>query len=238
MFAGTVILTMRPTISASKPGFNWNSATRFAENTPSFYARTHAALDWFNHFMQPTDKELLIACRHGDESSWEALVDRYQRLIYTIPRRAGLNEDQAAEVFQEVFVTLFEKLNEINEPDRLHAWLVTTARRKTWRLLTKERFAHAGQIRGAREDEETVATVMDEAPLPDEMLVRFEQQHRVRTAVASLDERCRKLLTMLYYRSEPAPYSEIAAALGTSEGSIGPTRARCLQKLIRLVDDE
>ena len=49
--------------------------------------------------MQPTDKELLISCRGGDESSWQALVDRYQRLIYAIPRRAGLNEDQAGEVF-------------------------------------------------------------------------------------------------------------------------------------------
>lgn len=188
--------------------------------------------------MQPTDKELLIACRHGDESSWEVLVDRYQRLVYTVPRRAGLNEDQAAEVFQEVFVTLFEKLNEINEPDRLHAWLVTTARRKTWRLLSKERSRPGGKIRDAREEEEIFATVVDETPLPDEILVRLEQQHRVRTAVASLDERCRKLLTMLYYRPEPAPYSEIATAFGTSEGSIGPTRARCLQKLIRLLEDE
>jgi len=188
--------------------------------------------------MQPTDKELLIACRQGDESSWEALVDRYQRLIYTIPRRAGLNEDQAGEVFQEVFVTLFEKLNEINDPDRLHAWLVTTARRKTWRLLSKERFRHADHLHDPREDEEILATAVDETPLPDEILVRLEQQHRVRMAVASLDERCRELLTMLYYRPEPAPYSEIAAAFGTSEGSIGPTRARCLQKLIRLLEDE
>src|SRR6185295_755008 len=89
--------------------------------------------------MQPTDKELLLSCRRGNESSWQALVDRYQRLIYAIPRRAGLNEDQAGEVFQEVFLTLFQKMNEITDPDRLHAWLVTTARRKTWRLLSKER---------------------------------------------------------------------------------------------------
>jgi RNA polymerase sigma factor (sigma-70 family) len=188
--------------------------------------------------MQPTDKELLIACRQGDESCWKALVDRYQRLIYTIPRRAGLSEDQAGDVFQEVFVTLFEKLNEINEPDRLHAWLVTTARRKTWRLLSKERFCHAAQTPDLSGDQEALATIVDEDPLPDETLVRLEQQHRIRTAVASLDERCQKLLTMLYYRREPAPYSEIAAAFGTSEGSIGPTRARCLQKLMRLLNDE
>lgn len=182
--------------------------------------------------MQPTDKELLISCRRGDESSWQALVDRYQRLIYAIPRRAGLNEDQAGDVFQEVFVTLFEKMNDINEPDRLHAWLVTTARRKTWRLLSKERSAIKT---GDGDAGDEALAVVDNAPLPDETLVRLEEQHRIRTALADLDPRCRELLTMLYYQVEPPPYAEIAAALGTPEGSIGPTRARCLKKLMKLL---
>src|ERR1044072_8165002 len=160
--------------------------------------------------MQPTDKELLIACRHGDESSWNALIDRYQRLVYAIPRRAGLNEDQAAEVFQEVFVTLFEKMHEINEPERLHAWLVTTARRKTWRLLTKERALQTAKIDDGHAVQEVLLTVVDTAPLPDETLMRLEEQHRIRTALAALDPRCQKLLTMLYYRPVPATYSEIA----------------------------
>src|ERR1041385_2298099 len=150
--------------------------------------------------MQPTDKELLISCRRGDESSWQALVDRYQRLIYAIPRRAGLNEDQAGEVFQEVFVTLFEKMNEIHEPDRLHAWLVTTARRKTWRLLSKERSANK---KGDADADDEVLGVVDDAPLPEETLVRLEEQHRIRTALEDLDPRCRELLTMLYYHAEP-----------------------------------
>jgi RNA polymerase sigma factor (sigma-70 family) len=186
--------------------------------------------------MQPTDKELLIACRRGDESSWEALVDRYQRLIYAIPRRAGLDEDQAAEVFQNVFLTLFQKVHEINEPDRLHAWLVTTARRKTWRLLMRERSLQTGRHDDSTAVDDLLANAVDDEPLPDERLIRLEEQHRIRTALTSLDERCQKLLTMLYYRNEPAPYSEIAAAFGTSEGSVGPTRARCLKKLLQLLE--
>lgn len=181
--------------------------------------------------MQPTDRELLNACREGDESSWEVLVDRYQRLIYAIPRRAGLNEDQAGEVFQEVFATLLQKLNDITDPDRLHAWLVTTARRKTWRLMSKERVL----LPAAEEQEDELAAVVDNAPLPDEVLVRLEEQHRIRTALLALDERCQKLLTLLYYRPEPPSYAEIAAAFGTSEGSIGPTRARCLKKMLQLL---
>lgn len=187
--------------------------------------------------MQPTDKELLIACRQGDERSWNALIDRYQRLIYAVPRRAGLNEDQASEVFQEVFVTLFEKMHDIHEPDRLHAWLVTTARRKTWRLLTKERGLQTAKNDDTFGPDELLSKMVDTGPLPDETLIRLEEQHRIRTALAALDERCQKLLTMLYYRPVPAAYSEIAAAFGTSEGSIGPTRARCLKKLLQLLEE-
>ena len=185
--------------------------------------------------MQPTDRELLIACREGDESAWEVLVDRYQRLIYAIPRRAGLNEDQASEVFQEVFATLLQKLNDITEPDRLHAWLVTTARRKTWRLMSKERLLRPSTA-GDEEREEELSAVVDNAPLPDETLMRLEEQHRIRTALLALDERCQKLLTLLYYRLDPPSYAEIAEAFGTSEGSIGPTRARCLKKMLQLLE--
>ena len=206
---------------------------RFAENTLKNLSSsfTGVQVDPIN-YMQATDKELVMSCRQGNESSWAALVDRYQRLVYAVPRRAGLNEDQAGEVFQEVFVTLFEKMNEINEPDRLHAWLVTTARRKTWRLLSKERSRQSLQTG----DDDEALVVVDDSPLPDEALVRLEEQHRIRTALAGLDDRCQQLLTMLYYQTETPPYSEIAAILGTPEGSIGPTRARCFKKLLKLLD--
>jgi RNA polymerase sigma factor (sigma-70 family) len=185
--------------------------------------------------MDERDEDLLKACRRGDAAAWEALVNRFQRLIYAIPRRAGLDEDAASEVFQEVFTTLFQKIDDIEQPDRLHAWLVTTARRKTWRIISRDR-----SVRRYSEDEEDADAELnalpDEAPLPDEVLIRLEEQHRVRTALGQLDERCRKLLTLLFYQAEAPSYAEIAAATGTSEGSIGPTRARCLQKLTRLLE--
>src|SRR5918998_6136572 len=108
--------------------------------------------------MQRTDEQLLLDCRRGDETAWEALVHRYQRLIYAIPRRAGLDEDLAAEVFQEVFATLLQSVERIEQPSRLHAWLVTTARRKTWRLISRE----AGtQSLSPGDDEEAGAGLLD-----------------------------------------------------------------------------
>lgn len=184
--------------------------------------------------MDDSDLQLVLACRRGDQLAWEKLIRRYQRLIYAIPLRAGLDEDQAAEIFQDVFTTFFQKLNDIEEPDRLQAWLVTTARRKTWRVIAKA----PGRM---RPDDEAVewtneaAAVRDETPLPDEQLLLLEEQHRIRTAVSLLDERCQKLVQLLFYRSEPPSYAEIAASLGIPEGSIGPTRARCLGKLLRIL---
>jgi RNA polymerase sigma factor (sigma-70 family) len=178
-----------------------------------------------------SDEQLLAACRRGDEGAWEALVLRYQRLIYTIPRRAGLDEDAAAEIFQDVFTTLLESIENIEQPSRLQAWLVTTAKRKTWRMVGRAKALRPfASEEGGEEDE--MYGLADEGPLPDEALTRLEEQHLVRAALGELGERCRTLLQMLFYAAEAPPYSEIAAALGTSEGSIGPTRARCLKKLL------
>ncbi|MFN2452754.1 MAG: RNA polymerase sigma factor [Pyrinomonadaceae bacterium] len=186
--------------------------------------------------MEHSDAELLLGCRRGDEAAWGAIIERYQRLIYAIPTRAGLNKDEAADVFQEVLTTLFEKLHDIDQPERLQAWLVTTARRKTWRAITRRNsLPSSGEHQEGNEDE-LMRQLPDTAPLADAQLIRLEEQHRVRTAIAALDERCRKLLTLLFYAPEMPPYAEVAAALGTTEGSIGPTRARCLQKLMRLLE--
>jgi RNA polymerase sigma factor (sigma-70 family) len=184
--------------------------------------------------MEDSDLQLVLACRRGDQVAWEKLVRRYQRLIYAIPLRAGLDEDEAAEIFQDVFTTLFQKLNDIEEPERLQAWLVTTARRKTWRTISKAQGRPRSDVNADVPTNEA-AGIRDEAPLPDEQLLILEEQHRIRTAVSLLDERCRNLLQMLFYRSEPPSYAELAAFLHIPEGSIGPTRARCLAKLLRML---
>jgi len=185
--------------------------------------------------MTDSDLQLVLDCRRGDQLAWEKLIQRYQRLIYTIPLRAGLDEDQAAEIFQDVFTTLFQKLNDIEEPEKLQAWLVTTARRKTWRTISKAERERVIDVSSGQLADDAEPVFRDESPLPDEQLLMLEEQHRVRLAVSLLDERCRTLVQMLFYNSEPLSYQEIAAALQIPEGSVGPTRARCLGKLLRLL---
>jgi RNA polymerase sigma factor (sigma-70 family) len=184
--------------------------------------------------MEPSNEELIQACRRGDAAAWEALITRYQGLVYSIPRRAGLDEDRSAEVFQQVFEKLVGHLDRIEQPARIGAWLATTARREMW-LLSHREVAVQPLMEGDNFEDETWQ-LADDTPLPDEVLLRLEEQVMVRLAVAALDERCRRLLTLLFYRPDPPAYTEVATALGMSEGSIGPTRSRCLQKLRRILD--
>jgi RNA polymerase sigma factor (sigma-70 family) len=184
--------------------------------------------------MTPSNEELIQACRHGDAVAWEALIARYQRLVYSIPRRAGFDEDRSAEIFQRVFEKLVEYLDRIEQPARIGAWLTMTARREMWHLSQSESAVQPLTDRDDSDDE--TYQLPDSAPLPDEVLLHLEEQHTIRMAVAALDERCRHLLTLLFYRPDPPPYAEVATTLKMSEGSIGPTRIRCLQKLRRQLD--
>ena len=183
--------------------------------------------------LEKTDAELVHACRRGDESAWNTLVDRYQRLIITIPRRAGLTEEQAADVFQEVFLTLFEKLDEIEQPEKIRSWMVTTAKFKTWGVVRSAKGFYLPETEEEMEAE--MASLTDSAPLADERLIELEEQHQIRTALKQLEERCQKILSMIYLRDAAASYAEVAAAIGVGETSISPLRSRCLQKLAKIL---
>jgi RNA polymerase sigma factor (sigma-70 family) len=183
--------------------------------------------------LEKSDAELVFACRRGDETAWNALVDRYQRLIFTIPRRAGLTQEQASDVLQEVFLTLFEKLDEIEQPERIRSWIVTTAKFKTWGIVRSNKGNYSPQTE--EEMEREMMSLPDNSPLADDALIELEQQHLIRTALKEMEERCQKILSMIYLRDAAASYSEVAAAIGVGETSISPMRARCLQKLAKIL---
>jgi RNA polymerase sigma factor (sigma-70 family) len=181
--------------------------------------------------MEPTDEMLVLACRQGDASAWEQLVARYERLIFTIARNCVPDDEEAVDVFQHVFAQLVEHIHEIEEPARIRTWLTTTTRYHAWRLQRRARVLGAM----VSTDDEYV-TISDKEPLPEELLLRLEEEHELHTAIAALDERCCRLLMAMFFDPNPPPYSKIAAQLGLTEGSIGPNRGRCLQKLRALLE--
>jgi RNA polymerase sigma factor (sigma-70 family) len=183
--------------------------------------------------MHPTDEELVNACRSGEEAAWEAIVYKYQNLLFSIPKRAGLGKDLAADVLQDVFTTLYLKLDRLEKPEFLRAWLITTTKHKTIHLISKET---RGRPRSIDDDQfDAVFEIADKAPLIDDVMIALERQEQLENAFTQIDDRCRRLLMMLYLEGDKTPYSDIAEKLDIPLGSIGPTRARCLEKLLKFI---
>ena len=193
----------------------------------------HIAVRLESRAVDNSDAELVRLCRAGDQAAWNELVGRYHRLIYAIPRRAGLSDEQAADVFQEVFLTLLQKIDDIEQPDRIRAWMVTTAKFKTWSIVRGEKGFYSPESNEEMEAE--MANLRDNSPLADDMLIELEEQHLIRSALKRLEERCRQIISMIYLRDPAASYVEVAKAIGVGETSISPLRSRCLKKLEKIL---
>jgi RNA polymerase sigma factor (sigma-70 family) len=170
--------------------------------------------------------ELVARARHGDQRAWDALVERYAPLVWSICRQYRLGED-AGDVAQTVWLALVSQLGAIRDPAALAGWLSTTTRRECLRAArAARRLPPAGQV-------------LDVADLPDERarmaeddLLAAERHDALRQAFADLPTASRELVTLLL-EDPPLPYAQISARLGIPVGSIGPSRARCLEKLRR-----
>ncbi len=173
------------------------------------------------------DARLVESCLAGDERAWNQLVRRHERLVYAVARAWRLEEDDLADVFQEVFAALVRGLPRLRDGRSLVRWLSsTTDRVARTRALRRRR-----ELALRQQDE----TVLERLPGGDEPvgadLERLEHQAAVRLGMDTLPDRCRRLLHALYYE-DPAPaYADLARRLGVPVGSLGPTRARCMEKL-------
>jgi DNA-directed RNA polymerase specialized sigma24 family protein len=148
--------------------------------------------------MELSDEALVLACRRGDTSAWEALVRRYQRLAYAIPRRAGLDREQSADVCQRVFVILVEKIDQIEQPARIGAWLATAAKHETWRVSRREQVA--GAMKHLEAENQPAEEPLADTLLPDEALLLFH----LRNSFEALKPR-QRLEALLHFDSLRTP---------------------------------
>jgi len=188
---------------------------------------------------EPDDATLVARCRAGDGDTRLPLVRRYQRLVFAIVRRLGEDEQQAADVFQAVFTRLLQHLPRLEQPERLRAWIVTTARREAWRLQRQQR-----RFLPLPEDDDAAPAPADSAwrggadPAqagPEDQWQALQALHQVREAVARLSPGCQRLIALLFDGDETPSYQDAARQLGMPVGSLGPNRGRCLARLRALL---
>lgn len=170
------------------------------------------------------DQALLVACRAGDQQAWARLLDKYERLVYSIPLNYGLAPEDAADIAQLAFTYLLQSLATLPEDSNVGGWLATVARRHTWRLLNRrKRQAPVTEL-----DHESTSELI---PDRKNAIERWEIIEWLNAGLNQIGDRCRELLVALYFETAEPSYAEIAQRLGMAEGSVGPTRARCLQRL-------
>lgn len=183
--------------------------------------------------LSPEEAAMLVgAAAGGDRPAWDALVDAYGSLIWTVARNHRLSPVDAGDVSQTTWLRLVENIDRLSDPTRVGAWLATTARRECLRLLGRsKRTVPSGEELDPGTDRLRLAT-----PEPDAPLLAAERDAEMRRAFGRLTPRCRDLLQLLLLDPVPS-YEEISAALDIPIGSIGPTRGRCLEKLRGIVED-
>src|SRR5215467_7498942 len=129
-----------------------------------------------NRMSTKTDPELVEECLSGEAAAWEALVFRYQRLIYSIPVKLGFSQDDAADVFQSICLKLVEKLETLRDHSKLGSWLITATTRECWRKSALSRREVPGSLAGTDTPDEESANLAADQLLPVETQVILEQQ--------------------------------------------------------------
>ena len=176
----------------------------------------------------PPVTDLVTRARHGDKQAWDAIVERYAPLIWSICRQYRLDDADAQDVGQMVWLHLVDHLDDLRDPAALPGWLATTPRRQCFRL--RQASSRFKQVTGPLVDADNMADTG--AVEAEHELLLAERHAALREAMADLPPGYRELMALLT-AEPPVSYAEISAKLGIPIGSIGPSRSRCLARLRR-----
>lgn len=178
---------------------------------------------------------LVASARQGENAAWAELFNRFEPLVRSVCRRYRLSGTDADDVSQAVWLKLFEHVGDLREPRALPGWIATTTSHQCLREVDQRRRlvvldpqdAEWAQVDGSSL---TARTATDGAV--DERILREEDRRAVQEDLSGLSAKEQGLLVRLM-ADPPVPYTEISRQLDMPVGSIGPTRARCLEKLRR-----
>lgn len=170
------------------------------------------------------DTRLVEQCIRGNEEAWSALIDKYKRLIFSIPIKYGLSPDDATDIFQNVCLELLSTLPKLREPKALPKWIMQVTAHKCLRQKKQGQ-----RMESSDQNEAPMEAAIP--PAAEEIVREAEEEHNLREAIAAMPDRCRQLVEMLFFEEPARPYKEIAETLGIATGSIGFIRQRCLDKL-------
>jgi RNA polymerase sigma factor (sigma-70 family) len=167
---------------------------------------------------------LFAAYRDGDSSKMSDLVRLLTPILWHTVRASRLDNATAEDVVQTVWLALVRRADTISEPLAVLQWMVVTAKREAWRVARTQARVQPEDMEGSP------PSGPDSSHSVEDEVVRDDVQNRLWHHISQLPERCRALLRVIAFADRP-DYADLAKALDMPQGSIGPTRGRCLAKL-------
>jgi RNA polymerase sigma factor (sigma-70 family) len=216
-----------PDIRRTSSGDNGSALLPASRGLKAIFPSLDRAQDVKTMRGDPPVTGLVARARNGDKQAWDALVERYAPLIWSICHRYRLGAADASDVSQSVWLRLVDQLDKIRDPEALPGWLATTTRRECQKIL---RSARGSQPAGYVPDVEKIPDELAETT--EQEVLAAERHAALRQAFSALDPFSQQLIALLI-QDPPLSYAEISARLGIAVGSIGPYRGRCLAKLRR-----
>jgi RNA polymerase sigma factor (sigma-70 family) len=171
-----------------------------------------------------SDAELVASCRRGDPEAWRLLVERFSRYVYAIAVQAyRLSEQDAEDVFQEVFSRVYQRLDQLRSDAAIRPWIGQLTRR-----ICVDKLRERGTVELPEEEVEFAAA--------DERLDSVEEAWLVHELLSGLSDACQEILDRFFARDES--YRTISEALELPSGTIASRISRCLATLRRRWEDE
>jgi len=172
------------------------------------------------------DRRLVSECLKGNDEAWSALIDKYKRLIYSIPVKYGFSPDEATDIFQAVCLEILSELSKLRKPEALPKWIIQITAHKCFHSKREKQRTEVTDPNDPAFEQSTPAQA-------ERILREAEDGQKLRQVLAALPDRCQELIRMLFFEEPARPYAEVARTLGIATGSIGFIRQRCLDRARR-----
>jgi RNA polymerase sigma-70 factor (ECF subfamily) len=171
--------------------------------------------------MESAEKELIIKAQNGDHISFEQLIYNYDRAVLSIAMKYASDNDDAKDIYQEVFIRVFRGIKKFEFRSEFSTWLfrITTNVCITYKTRKKEQLMVS--LQNEFEDEQTGYDSVDlasEERSPEEITSGNDIHGLIGNAVDSLSAKQRMTFVLKHY--EGYKIREIAEMLNCKEGTV------------------
>jgi RNA polymerase sigma factor (sigma-70 family) len=184
-----------------------------------------------SHAKHWNNSRLVEECVRGNQQAWHVLVDRYKGLVYSIPMKYGATPQDASDIFQAVWLDVFNELPRLRDAEALQGWLIRVTSHKCYHWKRQQHTA-------TEWNEAALRGISDKEPIPPELVAILEREQHLREAMELLPARCKKMIELLFFEQPPLAYDEVARRLSLARGSIGFIRGRCLKRLKKILEEK